>query len=191
MILAGDVNNLKIDRLLNMDPSLKSINKKVTRGETCLDVILTDLWRYYEVPEVVPPVPVDQGGRGFPSDHKGLVAKPRSVFTVAPEKETRIVQPMPESLMIKFDNLIQKEDWSNMNVETMTTTNLTDEFEKKSTELINATFPLKTIVVKSDDKPHFTEELPNLKRQRLRIYQKQGKSQKYEEKKADFNAKEK
>ena len=190
VIMAGDVNNLKVERLLAMDTSIKSINKKATRGDKCIDVILTDLWRYYQVPEVIQPVPVDQGEKGVPSDHKGLLVKPRSYFTIAPEKETRIIQPMPDSLMSKFDQIIQKEDWSNIK-DTMTTTEMVDQYEKKSTELTNKTFPFKTVLVKSDDKPHFTEELRLIKRQRQRIYQREGKSEKYLKKKTEFKEKEK
>ena len=35
VIMAGNVNNLKVDRVLVMDPSLRSINKKPTRIKMC------------------------------------------------------------------------------------------------------------------------------------------------------------
>ena len=111
-------------------------------------------------------MPVDQGEVGVPSDHQGLLVKPRSCFTIAPEKLKRIIQPMPDSLLSKFDKLIQKEDWPNLKEDTMTTTEMVQEYEKKSTEIITATFPLKPVLIKTDDKPHFTEELRLIKRQR-------------------------
>jgi len=33
-IMMADINNLKVERILNMDPTLRSINKKATRGKS-------------------------------------------------------------------------------------------------------------------------------------------------------------
>jgi len=42
-------------------------------------------------------------------------------------------------------------------------------------------FETKQIIIKANDLPYFTEELRKLKRQRLRVYNKEGKSAKYVE----------
>ena len=189
-IMVADVNNLKVERILSMDPSLKSINKKPTRKEKCLDVVITDLHRFFEVPDIIPPVPVDRGEKGVPSDHMGTFTKPRSNHTKPPQNNHKTIQPMPNSLMEKYNITIAREDWRCL-MDDMTSTEMVDLFEKKSREMTDAVFPLRKVLVKEDDKPHFNEKLRLLKRQRQRIYRKEGKSLKYVEKKKEFKEKEK
>ena len=51
VIISGDRNDLSIERLKSIDPSLKQIVTKATRGsKNILTVVLTDLQTYYEDP---------------------------------------------------------------------------------------------------------------------------------------------
>ena len=80
IIISGDRNDLGIDRLLSIDTSLSQIVNKNTRGAKVLDVVITNLGAYYDEPQIVPPIQVDDPLRGgVPSDHAGVViARPLS-----------------------------------------------------------------------------------------------------------------
>ena len=91
ILISGDRNDLRIDRLLSVDKSLKQLVKNPTRGPNILTVLCSDLEVYYEEPIVVPPIGVDVPGRGVPSDHQGVVMNPRSVCNV-PVKRQKIVK---------------------------------------------------------------------------------------------------
>ena len=56
---------------------------------------------------------------------------------------------------------------------------MVSSFQNKLCNLVNDVFPEKVIRIKSNDLPYFNEELRKLKRQRLRVYNKEGKSAKY------------
>ena len=59
ILISGDRNDLGIDRLLTIDPSLRQIVNKGTRGPRILDVVLTNLSVLFEEPEIVPPIAID------------------------------------------------------------------------------------------------------------------------------------
>ena len=84
VIISGDRNDLSIERLKSVDPSLRQIVTKATRGpQNILTVVLTDLSIYYEEPIIVPPIDVDDPSKGgVPSDHNGVVVEPRKCSTV-------------------------------------------------------------------------------------------------------------
>ena len=77
VIISGDRNDLSIERLKSVDPLLRQIVTKATRGpHKILTVVLTDLSTYYEEPTIVPPVDVDDPTKGgVPSDHNGVVVE--------------------------------------------------------------------------------------------------------------------
>jgi hypothetical protein len=68
-ILGGDINDLKVDLLLNISPKFSQIVTKPTRGSKTLSVIVTDLSVYYQNPVILPPIQPDVLGIGKPSDH--------------------------------------------------------------------------------------------------------------------------
>ena len=55
--------------------------------------------------------------------------------------------------------------------------------------MIKEHFPEKTIKITNHDKPYITENLKRLRRRRQRVYQKEGKSEKYIELKNEFDYK--
>ena len=66
---------------------------------------------------------------------------------------------------------------------------MVEKYQNTFQEMIEETFPLKSIKILDQDKPWFTEELSALKRTRMREYDKNGKSRKYYELKAKFGIK--
>ena len=76
ILISGDRNDLRIDRLLSVDKSLKQLVQKPTRGGNILTVICSDMQVFYEDPIIVSPTDVDVPGKGVPSDHQGVVMNP-------------------------------------------------------------------------------------------------------------------
>ena len=60
-ILAGDTNDIKMDAILNLSPDFKSAVTKPTRlnPDRILDNIMTDLSKWYQTPECLPPLDAD------------------------------------------------------------------------------------------------------------------------------------
>ena len=66
------------------------------------------------------------------------------------------------------------ESFSELPVEEMV-----DGFQNTTNAILCETFPEKIIIVSPEDKPWFNEKLRNLKRSRLREYNRHGRSEKY------------
>ena len=62
-------------------------------------------------------------------------------------------------------------------------------FENHTSSLVDTIFPEKNVTISNFDQPFITEELKMLRRQRIRIYNKQGRSQKYLEVRNHFETK--
>ena len=190
IIISGDKNQLDENQILSLNPSFRQIVTKNTRKSKILTIIITDLPSYYHVPQIVPPIPVDVPGVGVPSDHCGVLARP--VTTAQSQRQTDIrkvnIRPMPDSLVSKFGERMVTQDWRFL-LPQLSPTQLVEEFQNHTSELIRNTFPEKTIKISSFDKPYFTEELRAIRRQRQRTYRKEGRSKKYLELKQKFDKK--
>ena len=82
VIISGDRNSIEIPALLSIDPALRQIVKVPTRGLRILDVIITNLARYYNDPIMIPPINPNNTGFGAPSDHMGVFAhSTQALFT--------------------------------------------------------------------------------------------------------------
>jgi hypothetical protein len=190
VIISGDRNNIDIAALLQIDPSLRQTVNQNTKDQKILDVILSNLQRFYNVPEIVPPISPDVPGKGVPSDHSVVIATPHTNSTQPPKtnKVRRNVRPMPESLLLVFGQKLGNTDFSTLYAQPSSTQMVT-EFEDITNKMVEDTFPLKSIIIRGDDQVWFTEELRALKRTRLREYNRHGKSQKYNDLQGKFDKK--
>ena len=68
-LIGGDLNRLKIDRILESYWSLRQIISVPTRHSATLENIITDLHTLYQQPECLPPLQVDSDKPGKDSDH--------------------------------------------------------------------------------------------------------------------------
>ena len=59
VFIFGDRNSILLKDLKTIDSSLKQIVKKPTRGNKILDIILTNLYEFYEEPIIIAPVKPD------------------------------------------------------------------------------------------------------------------------------------
>ena len=194
IIVCGDRNNLAIDRLLTVDPALKQIvNKNTNKNQDkILDVICTDLSSGYQEPTILPAIKIDDGKEGVPSDHLGVEARPRtnvSQSKAAPQKQTINVRRMPDSLVASFGCKLAGQDWDSCLKAGMSSAEMAEAFESKAEKVINDHFPLKKVTITQGELPYFNEELKNIRRQRNRVYVKEGKSIRYYELQNRFQAK--
>ena len=105
VLICGDRNQIEMSSLLSLDPSLKQIVNDPTRLSNILDVIVTNLSRYYKPPLIVPPISPDNPSKGVASDHNGVLAVPntssydRQTFR---KKIRKTIRPLPKSLLPTF-----------------------------------------------------------------------------------------
>ena len=79
--------------VLKHDKTSRQIVKDPTRGNKILDICITDLWMYYRTPVIIPAIPIDDGKKGVPSDHKGVLIVPvESTLSEDPDVEYKIVK---------------------------------------------------------------------------------------------------
>ena len=76
ILISGDRNSLEIPTLLNIEPSLRQLVKQPTKGFKILDIIISNLQRFYDEPVIVPPIQPDNLNKGSPSDHNGVFVTP-------------------------------------------------------------------------------------------------------------------
>ena len=178
VILGADINDMKLDSLLNLDPTLKQIVQGFTNKnrDKTLDVILTDCHHLMQEPTILPPLQVDDGKVGVDSDYQGVQVLPRTNLAShgATLREKITVRPFPESIRARFSLQLQNEDWASVQSD-LSPTEMVDKFENTSKDLVDTFFPQKTVSVGPADLPYFTEELRKLKRTRLRAYDQHGR----------------
>ena len=179
VIICGDRNNIDISTLLSIDPSLRQTVRSPTRGLRLLDVIVTNLARYFNEPQIIPAIHPDLPGHGVPSDHCGVVATPNSTQShpTRGDKKKKTIRPIPESLLQTFETKLASENFSTLS--DLPVDEMVQTFQSVVNSHFCSTFPENQIIVSPEDKPCFTEELRNLKRCRLREYNRRGRSQKY------------
>ena len=103
-------------------------------------------------------------------------------------KETKFVRPMPDSGVQDYRKSVGDINWKVM-IEGMSSSKMVDTFQEMITSLVDIHFPLKKITVSQYDKPWFTQELRTIRRQRQRLYRKEGRSQAYLLVKKEFDLK--
>ena len=190
VIISGDRNDLCIQKLLNIDASLKQTVLHPTRGTKILTVILTDLQDFYNDPIIVPPVSVDNPQTGVPSDHMGVVYIPiNTVDEVAnKQKVTRTIRPITDAGIRNIGQVFTHEKWEFLDP-SLSPSTLTSLFTSYTKDIINNFCPEKTIVERPGSNPFMTEDMKVLKRKTMREYEKRGKSSKYLELRTNLDQK--
>ena len=189
IIIGGDKNDLNISALISGIPGVRQIVTKATHKSKILDIIITNLHQYYQVPIIVPPVQPDDPVRGVPSDHSVPLAIPvTTAHHTTREYKTVTVRPLPESGILEFKNWLSQVDWKH-SLELPSPTRQVENFEKILESKLNLIFPLKTVKFSPTDKPFITAEIKKLDRKKKTEYRKHGKSVKYVALKNKFDLK--
>ena len=165
VILAGDRNDMRVEAITDLDPTLKQLVKGFTNknNDKTLDVILTDSRDLLQEPTLLPPLQVDDRKEGKDSDHKGVQCLPRD--NVAPQggaiREKLTVRRFPESKVLDFGLALAKEDWG-LNEEKMNVDEMVEAFVVHNNLMVDKFFPTKVVMVGPEEKPYLTEELRHL-----------------------------
>ena len=174
ILISGDRNDLSIDRLLTIDPSLRQLVHKGTRGEKVLDVVLTNLEEFFDEPEIVPPIDVDNPAKGgVPIDHSGVIVPPRTNADIpaVKHKVRKIFRPITSSSINNMGQVIVNEDWVFMDP-ALSPTNLTELFQYYTGEILDTFCPEKVCFVRPDEKPWITENIKIVRRKCQREYER-------------------
>ena len=148
ILISGDRNDLGIDRLLTIDPSLRQIVNKGTRGPKILDVVLTNMNVFFNEPEIVDPIAVDDPKKGgVPSDHSGVIVEPRTdaEIPIRKLKICRTIRPITSSAVSNIGQVLVDEKWQFMDP-SLSPTSLTELLEYYTGEVLNICCPTKTIL---------------------------------------------
>ena len=90
VIISGDRNNLNMEKLKSVDPSLKQLVMRGTRGPKILTVVLSDLQQFYEEPIIVEPIDVDNPEKGgYPVTIMEWLSPP-SVTVISLQREQKL-----------------------------------------------------------------------------------------------------
>ena len=161
-------------------PRLQNIQHLPTLGGKNLDILLTNMGSFYSYPVIVPPFACDDPRKGVPSDHSVPVVYPvtSAKLGTGTHYTERSTRPLPDSGVRDFGVLLIDEDWSSVKEEDSSETQeaaLQDLLGK----FLDKSCPIKTVKLRTQDKPFMTEELKLLHRKRTREYRKHGKSPEY------------
>ena len=191
ILVGGDKNKMDISSLLNCNLKLKQIVNRPTRKQEILDIVLTNLFPFYNAPVILPPVQPDVPGQGVPSDHSVPICVPHTDLNNPPTCIYRTItsRPLRDSKIRDFGQWLTSESWESI-TDIADPTEQVEVFEKLITQKTNEHFPLKVTKLGVGDAPFMTSELKTLKRRRMNEYKKHLKSPKYYKLKNEFEASE-
>ena len=184
-MIGGDRNDLDIKRLLDISPTLHSLNTKPTHGKKNIDVIVTDMVHLFEESVIIPNVPTDipdgQPGGGKRSDHPIVYSRPRTSMLKHPDKEVIIkkTRRLDDEKSRKVRQWIQQETWEevfNANSDSGMAEKLPEVVFRKLDEIC----PVEEIKLTKFSEKVIAKALQELARQKLREYNKHGNSQRAE-----------
>ena len=186
-LIGGDLNRIKIEKILQSYGALNQIITVPTRNTETLEKIITDLQSLFHPPTSHPPIEVDDDKDGEDSDHNVVILTPVNVPSDGPGRTKRIIKtrPLPESKKKQFHKFLTVHNWS----EVLDFENVDDKashFHKTLAFSMDLYFPEKIIKVSSLDKGWMTPELKQVHRKVQREYSRNRKSVKWKTLKAKF-----
>ena len=181
-ILAGDINEVKFEKILHLSPKLKQLVTKPTRlnPPSMLDPIITSLGAFYQNPECVQPLDADPNTNGKPSDHLIVIMRPLDRLNRQTARKYRkvTVRPMIESGLNKLKSWCKAQTWSEVLLEPCTSKKA-KVLQEMVLQKVNEVLPLKTRKNADDYQPWFTESLKIIDRKKKREFKKNRRSPKY------------
>ena len=159
IIAAGNFNpnsnGLNI-RTITRQCHIKQIVKSSTRGNALLDLIITDIHKFNEDPEVLPPL--------GSSDHRRIVWKPKNRNLLGNKKGKRtitVVRPLRDPSMVLFEQFIREYNWSFI-FNAVDADDGVRLFFEATSSILDTFFPCKSIKVYEDDKPYITGRMKEM-----------------------------
>ena len=180
IILGADKNETDISPILNCGLRLKQVVDLPTRRDKILDILIMNTPELYKSPIIVPPVPCDDPNAGVPSDHSVPVCIPHTNKYSRPVRRYKTIsyRPLPDEGVMNFGKWITSATLDG-NDNNMPNSDQALKLQNLLHDKLDEFCPLKTIKISSHDKPWINFELKKLKRQKMREWQKNGKTEKY------------
>ena len=179
VFIGGDKNSLNIAPILQGLPRCRQVVTENTHGNKCIDVLITNLATLYLPPEVIPAVQPDDPTRAKPSDHLVPVMYPISGATgsVSRAYTTKTTRPLHESGLRNFGQWLVSQDWAELEGGP---DHKMGQFNQVIQTKFNQIFPEKTFKISNEDLPFIDWKLKKMKRSLMRVYRKEGRSDRYE-----------
>ena len=188
-ILAGDTNDLKLDSILSLSPSLNQIVHSWTRMDppAILDPVIMTLSHLYQEPVCLDPLENDPDKPGTKSDHRIVVARPINILENKCSRQTRFVtvRPFPQSGMNKFKDWLVDQNWQEV-YDAKSAHEKATIFQEMLVSKMAEIFPLKVRKLHSDDQPWMTHKIKLLDRKRKRLYSKERRSENWRKLDTEF-----
>ena len=181
-ILMADKNEMRLDNILSLNPDFKQLVDQPTRENPAqiLDIIVTDLGKYYQIPTVEPPLEVDDDKVGSPSDHLMVVMTPLSNFQNKRGriKKTIEFRPLTDDGYNAMGSALHNTDWGFLG-DIESASDQMKTFQTRMFKIFDECFPPKKRTFFSENQPFFTEKLQKIKRRKCREYSEHRKSKKF------------
>ena len=185
-VIGGDLNQLKIDRILDAYGPLRQVITFPSRKSAILEKLITDLHTMYQPPECLPPLQVDEDKTGKDSDHNIAVLAP-IMMSNNRKREKRLVKtrPLPDSGVNQFSLFITTHTWEEVIGEDNIDQKVIN-FHNTLTTKLDEFCPQKTMKISYLDKRWMTPYLKSLNRKVKREFFKNRKSIKWKKLKKKF-----
>ncbi|KAI8482033.1 hypothetical protein Bbelb_402090 [Branchiostoma belcheri] len=168
---SGGIDNTgRAEVLVTVHPQLKQVVTQGTRGSATLDLIFTNLAKYYDTPRTLAPIGT--------SDHSSVLLSPGSQqpqrFKTA--KVTRRVATVVGKLNLGLS--LAKTDWSPV-YEAVSVEEKTHAFYNLTKTLVNQHLPAKVSAVRACDKKWVTERVKRAILNRAAEFRRHGKTDRW------------
>jgi hypothetical protein len=153
IIITGDFNRLNVTRLLNHF-RLKQIVKIPTRNDATLDLILTNMHKFYNPPQGYP-------GFGL-SDHNTIVATGKTAAQKNNTKKSITIRDQRKSRKLEMGRYLSSIDWTLMLSPLDTCENMWTVFHEVVHSGLDTIMPEKQIRIHPADAPWMNQKLKSL-----------------------------
>ena len=179
-LLGGDLNRLKINKILEAYAALKQVISVPTRKSATLENLLTDMHTMYHPPTTIDPLQVDEDKSGSDSDHQMIIFAPlsNSNYRINRVKKTITTRPLPQDQIKKFGVDIISHNWEEV-LSVEDANQKVDNFHTTIRTKLDTHFPVKVTRVSVLDQKWMNPQLKSLQRKVQREYYKHRKSEKW------------
>ena len=181
VVICGDVNSLRIERLESVFCDMKNIVADPTHGARVLDVIITDAHRHYDRAVVGPPINPDVPGLGKSSDHRVAIARPvanPAHITSFKKIEIRKRRVVTAASLLTLGVCLATYDWNAM-YDAKGVDKKIELFNESLANVIDQFCPIKSTRVRLNDKFFVSAKCVELSEMKSREYRKNKNSQEF------------
>ena len=172
--IGGDFNKKDLDRFCTAFPDLKPLLTGATRRGLALDEIYSNMTDHIASKEILKPLCKENG---VLSDHSIIAAAIKLPKNKKARNITFSFRPITERGTVAFGKLLEDYDWSL--IERPSSTETANALNAVLQSFVDRCFDLKERKIKSTDAPWFTPTARKAVNRKIRIYRREGKSERY------------